>query len=354
MTACAPSGPVETQATVDAVIAIIATAEARDVAAAEAQAIVDAPAPTATSAVESSGPVPNPFRIRLTTSVDTVYYVVDGTTTTEIFDSLEANGPSSRSETAGQFTAGLADTRLSLNYVESRGVFGRCEIESAEIVLSTVVTLPRHSNPSALIIPGLLGRWQAFKDDVTVHERRHVDISISRMEAFKHKLATDYSGRFVDCEAMSSRWNLALELENQEQDQFHLTEEQRSKRLRGPTELRIAEAEAELARLEDKLDSDSSTDAQLRSLISVQEQAAAVYQRQIDAIQASYPNLILPPDVFDAYEELRAQWNTHNVLRSETIADLNEVVRSRNQTAEEFNQLAGEVNELREELAWLP
>ena len=263
--ACAPNAPVETQATVDAVIAIIATAEARDVAAAEAQAIVDAPAPTATSAVEISGPVPNLSRIRLTTSVDTVYYVVDGTTTTEIFDSLEANGPSSGPETAGQFTAGLANTRLSLNTVESRGVFGRCEIESAEIVVSTVVTLPRHSNPSALIIPDLLGRWQAFKDDVTVHERRHVDISISRREAFKHKLATDYSGRFVDCEALSSRWNLALELENQEQDEFHLTEEQGSKRLRGPTELRIAEAEAELARLEDKLDSDSSTDVRSRN-----------------------------------------------------------------------------------------
>ena len=363
-------GPPARQATAEAGLAhMLATRQA--------QATADAPAPTPTATpspvptptatsrpirtvvprrVSTPAPTPPPAVIRLTTSWDTVYYAVDGRTTTEIFDSLEANGPTSGLETSERFTAGLTEADQSFEYVLSSG-FLRCELESANINLSMVVTLPRHANRSGLS-PDLLSRWLAFKDNVEAHEQRHVDIYNNSMEEFERGLAGDYSRRFSDCDSLTSRltadWELQQDLVGQEQDAFHVSEEQRSKGLRGPVQIQIDQAEAELARLQDKLDRGSSTIIELRSKIDTQEQSAAVYESQMDAIQSSYPDLVLPPDVFDTFEGLRAQWSTHNDLRNEFVGELNEAVRSNNETVEEFNGLIDDIAELREKLAWLP
>ena len=285
-----------------------------------------------------------------------MYYAIRGRTTIEIFDSLAANGPSTGSETSERFAAGLTDAERSFKHVVRRRD-SDCEIESADINLSMVVTLPRHSNPQALT-PDLLGRWRAFEDNVAAHEQRHVDIYISRMETFEHKLASNYSRGFSDCDSLTSRltadWGLEQDLVEQEQDAFHVAVAERSKSLRGPVQLQIDQAGAELARLQDKLDRGLSTITQFRSNIDAQEESAAVLQSQMDAIQSSFPDLVLPPDVFDTYEELLAQWNVHNDLRNQIADELNEAVRSNNQTVEEFNGLVHDISELREELAWLP
>lgn len=51
--------------------------------------------------------------IRLTTSLDTVYYPVIGETTQEIFASMEANAPDSEAVAKGRFAAGLTDAESS-------------------------------------------------------------------------------------------------------------------------------------------------------------------------------------------------------------------------------------------------
>ena len=300
LTACAPGGPVETQPTVDAAIAIVAAAEARDRAAA----------------------------IQMTTSVETVYYELGGRTTAGIFRSMEAHSPEIEGGKRGYFAAGLAafDRRFE-PVVSLRRSY--CEIESAIIHLRIVMTLPRHSTPQRLT-PHVLSAWQAFEFDTTEHENRHADIALRTMEKFKHELANDYGQRFSSCNLLVSTlnadWALAWEVERQEQDAFHIAEEERSKELRGPVQLQIDRAKSALDQLQEQLDRSSATVGELEA--------------RMEVIQSSYPDLVLPPNVFRDYESLRAQ--------------LNGALPSHNRIVAEFNRLATDIAGWHEELAWLP
>ena len=167
----------------------------------------------------------DPSRIRLTTSLKTVYYAVHGIQVAEIYDSLVANGPTSGSETiGGGFAVGLTESEKSLEYVLSHTGRFICEIESADINLSMVVTLPRHSSPSRLS-PETLARWRAFEKDVAAHEQRHVDIHMSKMEEFERDLGNVTA---FDCDSLEEtltwRWESSNSFDGLAQATFHVSE----------------------------------------------------------------------------------------------------------------------------------
>jgi DNA-binding FrmR family transcriptional regulator len=77
-------------------------------------------------------------------------------------------------------------------------------------------------------------------------------------------------------------------------------------------------------------------------------------QVRIEAIQNSFPDLILPPDLFDEFEQLRAARNALNDERNGILGQLNRVIVAHNQATEERNASIVELNELFDKLAWLP
>ena len=122
--------------------------------------------------------------VRLTTSRDTVYYLVTGATTQEIFDSLEANGPDTGQELGERFTSGLAEAESSYQ-IELLDDGESCEVQSVAINLKLVVTLPQHSNPSSLSNLQLR-RWRQYVRQVATHEQHHVDIHYQTVMRSRH------------------------------------------------------------------------------------------------------------------------------------------------------------------------
>lgn len=293
--------------------------------------------------------------IRLTISLDTVYYMVSGETTEEIFNSVEANGPDIGALTKGRIASGL--TKVESSYKTEFSDYGTyCEFQSADINMRLVVTLPQHSTPQAL---GdlQLSRWNDFVEGVAIHEQKHVDIYNDGMEAFKKRLES-FPEKWPDCDSLDSSLALAWESERtlteQEQDAFHLAEEQRSQHLRNPLRTQIDQGKSELEELQYKLDSLSLEIDAHRLEIDDIERLAQPYEDQMNAIKDQYPDLVLPPDVFDEYELLLAEWNRLNDQRNGVVTQLNALVGRHKQTADEYNRLAEQINQLNEELAWLP
>ena len=72
------------------------------------------------------------------------------------------------------------------------------------------------------------------------------------------------------------------------------------------------------------------------------------------AIQAQYPDLVLPTDAFREYERLAGGWNALNDQRNGLITLVSVLVDQHNRTVREFNRLTEQTGQLIEELAWLP
>lgn len=293
--------------------------------------------------------------IRLTISRDTVYYLVSGETTKEIFDSVEANGPDYGVVTKGRFASGLTEVEPSYKW-EFLDYATYCELKSVDINVRLVVTLPKHTTPQALS-DLQLSRWKDFADGVAVHEQNHVDIYIDRIEAFKKELES-FPEKFLDCDSLESSLVLAWESEwilaEQEQDAFHLTEEQLSQHLRQPVQMQIDQNESDLGQLQYKLDSLSSEINALILNIDDIERSTLPYEARMDAIQDQYPDLVLPSVIFDEYEGLRAELERLINLQNEVVNHENDLVQQYNRTTEEFNRLTEQTNQLIDELTWLP
>ena len=293
--------------------------------------------------------------VRLDYALETIHYPVTGTTTREIFDSVEANGPDLDEEFQGHLTAGLAESDSSyeikfLDYGEY------CELQSALISLNLIVTLPQHSSPSSLS-DLQSSRWEDFADGVAVHEQHHVDIHVERAEAFKDSVE-HLSETFSDCDALEARvtsiWDRESLLNDQQQEAFHQSEEQFSQRLRGPVQQQIDDSRLQLDEYQDELTLVSSEIEELEVQIDDIEMAMQPYDAQMTAIQDRYPDLVLPPDTFDEYERLRAERNGLNDLRDGVVTRVNTLVQQHNQTIEKLNQLTEQTNQLIDGLAWLP
>jgi len=288
--------------------------------------------------------------IRLSISLDTVYYAVGGETTEEIFNSVSANGP----DIEGELVSGLTEAESSYN-CEFLDHITYCELQSVDIELRLIVTLPRHSTPQALS-DLQLSRWQDFVDRVAVHEQKHVDIYKDGMETLKNKFET-YSEEFLDCNSLesslSSAWKSEMTLIGQEQNAFHLEEEQLFQQLKKPLQVQIDQYETEWNELESKQDSLALEKAALELKIDDLDRLAQSCKEQMDAIQAQYPDLVLPSSTFDEYERLRTEWNRLNNLRNGMIDQVNAIIPQYNRTIEESKRLVEQMNRLVDELNWL-
>ena len=262
--------------------------------------------------------------VRLTQSLDTLYYSVTGTTTRDIFDSIKANGPDRESETTGRFTSGLTESSASY---QSEFIRRRvsCGIAAVEIELGLVVTLPQHSDPSSL--GNLqLSRWQELADGVRVHEQTHVDIYIEGVEAFQKRVEA-LPGTFSDCDtlesALESAWETEGALTEQKQEAFHESEALLSLQLRGPVQRKIVDNELELVRLREELASASTEIEALNGQIASLDGAMQPYDAQMASIRAEYPDLELPTSTFNEYERLLGEWDILNDQRNGLLAELN-------------------------------
>lgn len=179
------------------------------------------PSPSLTSS-GNQGP------IRIVPSLDYVYYLVSGGTEEDFFDSARSNGLNYDAAPGDWVTTGLTKSDRSLE-TEYATDGDSCRLQSANIHLKFVVTLPRHSNLSSLSNLQL-SRWQAFEGEVSVHEQRHVDIYTRGMEALKKTLESLLTNEFPDCDSakssIASAWELQARQTEQEQDAFHLSEGQ--------------------------------------------------------------------------------------------------------------------------------
>lgn len=292
--------------------------------------------------------------VRLTTSLETVYYKVDGLTTKEIFNSVEADGPELDGLAEGKLASGLTEDESSFQW-EFVEYSAYCELEFVEIRVNLVVTLPEHAHPEALSV-GQSARWRAFAEEVAAHEQRHVDIHLERMTSFKATLE-GFPARFSDCDALASRvelaWDVERDLDEQQQEAFHRSEEQRTQLVTGPFRGQVDVNQGELDRLDRRLDQLSAETQELKSLVVGIEGQAGPLMQGMESIRREYPSLTLPTDVFETFQRLLSEWNRLNDRRNDLIAEINGLVALRNQAVAEINMLVEETNLLLEEIAWL-
>lgn len=292
--------------------------------------------------------------MHLNTSLETVYYSVQGFTTREIFDSVESDGPELEGLGDGKFASGLTEDQSSFKW-EFLEYSSHCNLDIVEISVNLVVTLPEHAAPEGLS-PEQAARWQTFAEEVAIHEQRHVDIHLERMASFKSTIET-FSRRFSDCDALDSKIELAWEaeraLDEQQQEEFHQSEEQRIERITRPTRNQIDLNEEEMLRIQSLLDTGSQEVRRLRSDIAIIEGQARPFMEAMEAIQGQYPLLNLPPVVFEEFQDLLNEWNTLNDQRNVIVDEINQRVQLRNEYVEAINLLAEETNLLLEEIAWL-
>ncbi|PZC46636.1 MAG: putative secreted Zn-dependent protease [Chloroflexi bacterium] len=303
--------------------------------------------PTATLA--ASGVVVN-----ISTSFETVYYTVNGQTTEEIFDSVRTNGP--EAEVAdGHFAAGLTENAVSFQYAFQDGP-GYCQIESVNISLDLTVTLPRHAAESSLSAIQS-GHWRDFEARIAVHEQRHVDIHLQRIAIFKTHVES-LPVRAADCNTLENTLTLAWRdekvINDQAQDAFHQEEALESEAVRTPLLNQISQHLAERDRLQVEIDSVSLELERLRSEITNLGQQTQPLTERIADIQAAYPDLTLPPDVFTEYSALQDSYNAINDQRDFLVDRLNSLVNQHNKNVAEFNRLTALANTLTEDLNWLP
>ncbi len=115
----------------------------------------------------SLAPSPGPV-IKVTHVIKTIYYPVNGVTTTEIFESLAANSinPKALSLGGDTFTAGLAEFEPLFTY--SLEEDDSCILFSSTLAVNSTVTLPRHANTSTLS-PLQSDMWCLFVAGVALH-----------------------------------------------------------------------------------------------------------------------------------------------------------------------------------------
>ncbi len=192
---------------------------------------------------------------------------------------------------------------------------------------------------------------------MTTHEQRHVDITAERIAAFKEEVQ-QMTAQFPDCgslvSSLTSAWDSERALDRQQQDEFHDLEEQISVALRNPLQTRIDANETELGEIQDTLSSLSSSIEGLRLQIEAIDAAMKPYDDRMASIRDDYPDLVLPADVYDEYQESLDAWNELNDQRNEVLGSLNSHIDLHNKGVADFNQLTNQTNALIDEMAWLP
>jgi predicted secreted Zn-dependent protease len=296
----------------------------------------------------------NAPEVTLNTNLETVYYRVQGLTTREIFESVKAVGPELDDLEDGKFASGLTGDQSSFKW-EFLEFSGHCDLDIVEISVNLVVTLPEHAEPEALSAEQA-ARWGAFARGVAIHEQHHVDIHLNRMASFKSMIET-FSRRFSDCDALGARielaWDAERALDEEQQEEFHRSEEQRTALNTRAMRQRVDMIGAEMSRIQAELDASAQKSRQLRADIAILEAQADPLMHAMEDIQRRHPLLNLPPREFEEFQNLLDEWNILNDQRNVLVNEINEHVTLRNEYLETINRLVEETNLQLEEIAWI-
>lgn len=151
------------------------------------------------------------------------FYPVEGTTTASILASIRRNAPRDGERVA------FGQARFSSAPIEFQAVrTGEgCALDWMTVQNDVLVVLPA---PIDSPLPSALqARYQRFRDNVAVHEARHVEIRRVHLEALAQTLRA--LGPSATCEALKAEVDRvighALEVEQADQDRFHEEDEAR-------------------------------------------------------------------------------------------------------------------------------
>jgi len=108
-------------------------------------------------------------------SVTVSYYAVSGSTPSELFDSMEANGPFS--EWLGQRADASVDTDPSFNFRFREGIAGCSVAVTGDVPVTATyhVTLPSWTPPPG-VSEDTIDWWLDNMDETVAHEARHIEL----------------------------------------------------------------------------------------------------------------------------------------------------------------------------------
>ena len=156
--------------------------------------------------------------VDLQRSVET--YPVEGTTSEQIFLSIDENGP------GGPDGQAVGLTRLqSGEYEYARDQdSGRCVVTRLEATLT--ITVPRLTSPTVPL--AIDEKWRDYLRAVTRHEEHHAEIYRAAVGRVADKLRSEQP--FADRSAMqagfAAAWSAEMDVAEQENSDFHRREEQ--------------------------------------------------------------------------------------------------------------------------------
>lgn len=120
----------------------------------------------------------------LESSIETVYYDVEGTSLNQIGQSLRQRGP----VTGGKTFFGLTEWSLNTNYNWVERDTG-CSIEDLVVRIGITITMPRWDAPAGAPHE-LLQTWNRFKHSLREHEHGHARLAQEAADAVRWELAT--------------------------------------------------------------------------------------------------------------------------------------------------------------------
>jgi predicted secreted Zn-dependent protease len=294
-----------------------------------------------------AGILPAPPRpaVTLTSTTATTYYLLWGTTTSKIFEEIEAQRLRDQD---GERAAGLAAARseMTLNGRENGAL---CTPESVKVTLDLVVTLPRHERVNDLS-NDLRQRWEHFAAAVAAHEQRHVDIFVNSANTVKARIEAVLK-KWVSCDdlktTLQTLWNSQQAETDKANQEFDAAERARVDRDRKPLQAEIDRTNAALTGVTAEV-------RQLDAALDDLSRRAAAMRKNIDDVKADMANAngtcSRPTDRIEA---LCRQYNALVARHNALVAEHSSVVAHRNRLAGEHNLLVESVNGLIEALNWL-
>ena len=292
---------------------------------------------------------PSQPSISLDTKVTTSYYAVHGTSSNDIFASIQAQGL--RDGDSGARASGLTSYQPTFNWTR-REMKKSCAIDTMTISVLLDMTVPRHSQPDALDA-ATRKRWDEFAASVASHEQIHVDIYLRGAQRIKEQMAA--LGDRPSCgeldQDIKQTWDDFGVVVDREQQEFHAREDARIEAALAPLRVRIQQNESQLAQMSGRIDALNATAAALQSQLRAAEAQMATLMSQMDQIESMYRGTP-PPFAVERYAALRQQYN-ETVPRQNTLArQYNSAIVDYNNQVDAYNRLIAETSGLIESYNW--
>jgi predicted secreted Zn-dependent protease len=287
--------------------------------------------------------------IDLDTTQSTTYYSVSGSTTEEIFASIEENGPT---DDVGQQGSGLTSVEWEYKWTGDQAASGECSIRGLSIRATIVVELPQHEDEAGLS-ETVRANWLAYVQGVAEHEQRHVDIYFQG--AREIKAAMEEVGVEPTCDALEALiddiWNEEQARINGLQETFHSEENARLAASRDPLEQQIEANRAQLQSLQGQISALDQQINHLRAEIAVFDNEVMSIDAQVKQINEQFPDE-LPPAIRDRLEQLIQQSNDLLLKYNQRVEEHNGAIHARNALSEQYDALLFETNQLVDQYNW--